>query len=45
VYAYGVNILGGIICTIKKNTEAFVVTSKETDLEVNSEKTKRMVMS
>jgi hypothetical protein len=31
--------------TIKKNTEALVVASKETGLEVNAEKTKYMVMS
>jgi len=33
------------IHTIKKNTEALVFTSKETDLEVNADKTKYMVMS
>jgi hypothetical protein len=38
VYADGVNILGGSICTIKKNTEALVVASKEIGLEVNAEK-------
>jgi len=31
VYADGVNILGGGIHTVKKNTEALVVASKETD--------------
>jgi hypothetical protein len=45
VYADDVNILGGSIHAIKKNTEAFVVASKEIDLEVNAEKTKYMVMS
>jgi hypothetical protein len=46
VYSDNVNILGGNIHTIKKNTEAFVVASKETGLEVNAEKTKYyMVMS
>jgi len=37
--------LEGSIHTIKENTEALVVASKETGLEVNSDKTKYMVMS
>jgi hypothetical protein len=45
VYADDVNILGGSIHAIKKNTKALVVASKETGLEVNAEKTKYMVMS
>jgi hypothetical protein len=45
VYADDVNILGGSIRAIKKNTEALVVTSKEIGLEVNVEKTKYMFMS
>ena len=45
VYADDVNILGGSIHIIKKNTEALVVTSEETGLKVNAEKTKYMVMS
>jgi hypothetical protein len=45
VYADDVNILGGSVHAIKKNTEALVVTSKEIGLEVNAEKTKYMVMS
>jgi len=32
VYANDINILGGSIHTIKKNTEAFVVASEETEL-------------
>jgi hypothetical protein len=40
-----VNILGGCIYVLKKNTESLVVASKEIDLEVNAEKTKYMVMS
>jgi hypothetical protein len=40
-----VNMWGGSIHTIKKNTEALVVTSKEIGLEVNAEKTKCTVMS
>jgi hypothetical protein len=45
VYADKVNILGGSVHAIKKNTEALVVASKEIGLEVNAEKTKYMVMS
>jgi hypothetical protein len=44
VYA-DVNMLGGSIHAIKRNTEALVDTSKEIGLEVNAEKTKYMVMS
>jgi hypothetical protein len=40
-----VNILGGSVHAIKKNTEALVVASKDIGLEVNAEKTKYMVMS
>jgi len=45
VYADDVNILEGSIQTIKENTEALVVTSKETGLEVNADKTNYVVMS
>ena len=45
VYADDVNILGGSVHTVKENTEALAVTSKETELAVNAEKTKYMVMS
>jgi hypothetical protein len=45
VYADNVNILGIGIHAIKNNTEALVVTSKETGLEVNAGKTKYMVVS
>jgi len=34
VYADNVNILGGIVHTIKENAEAFVMASKKTGLEV-----------
>jgi hypothetical protein len=45
VYADDANILGRSIHTIRKNTKALVVTSEETGLEANAEKTKYMVMS
>ena len=38
-------ILGGSVHIIKKNAEALVVASKEIGLEVNTDKTKYMVMS
>jgi hypothetical protein len=44
-YADDVNILGGNIHTMRKNTEALVIARKEIILEVNAEKTKCMVMS
>jgi hypothetical protein len=40
VYANDVNILGASIHTIRKNTEALLIVSKEMGLEVNAEKTK-----
>ena len=45
VYADDVNILCGSIHSIKKNTEALVVASKEIGLEVNADKTKYMGVS
>jgi hypothetical protein len=36
-YADDVNMLGGSVRTMKKNTEAFVVANKEIGLEVNAE--------
>jgi hypothetical protein len=45
VYSVNINILGGSVHAIKKNTEALVVASKEIGLQVNAEKTKYMVMS
>jgi hypothetical protein len=38
-------ILGGSVHTVKENTEALVVATKEIGLEVNADKTKYMVMS
>jgi hypothetical protein len=37
--------LGGNIRTVRKNTEAVIITSKEIGLEVNAEIIKYMVMS
>ena len=39
VYADDVNILGGSIHTIKKNTESFVIGSMEIVPEVNADET------
>jgi len=44
-YADDVNILGGSVHTVKKNAEALVVATKETGLEVNTDKTKYVLMS
>jgi hypothetical protein len=43
--AADVNILGGGVHTVKENSEALLVASKETGLEVNADETKYMVMS
>jgi hypothetical protein len=40
-----VNILGGSMHTVRKDTEALVVASEEIGLEVNAEKTMYMAMS
>jgi len=42
-HANDANILGRSIHTIKKNTEALVIASKEIGLEVNADKTKYSV--
>jgi hypothetical protein len=44
-YAADVNLLGGNIDTINKNTEPLIDASKEVGLEVNVEKTKYMLVS
>jgi len=45
LHAYDVNILGRSVHAIKKNTEAILVASKESGLEVTTDKTKYLVMS
>jgi hypothetical protein len=45
VYADDVNLLGDNIDTIKKNTQTLSDASKEVGLEVNTEKTKYMLLS
>jgi hypothetical protein len=44
-YADDVNILGGSVYTVKENTKASLVGSKQTGLEENADKTLGMVMS
>ena len=44
-YADDVNVLGGIVHTVKENAEALAVATKENGLEVNADKTKYMIMS
>jgi hypothetical protein len=45
VYADDVNLLGDDIETTKKNTQTLIDTGKEAGLEVNTEKTKYMLLS
>jgi hypothetical protein len=45
VYANDVNISGGSIHTIRKNTDTLLIASKEIGSEVNAKKAKHMVMS
>jgi len=45
VYADDVNILGGSVNTVEKNTEALLIASKGTGLEVNVDKTMYMAVS
>jgi hypothetical protein len=44
VYANDVNLLGGNVDTIKKNTESLIDASKEVGLEVNTEKSKYILL-
>jgi hypothetical protein len=45
VYANDVNLLGDIKDTIKRNTQTLIDANKEIGLEVNTEKTKYMLLS
>jgi hypothetical protein len=45
VNADDVNILGGSVHAVTKNTEAFIFDSKEISLKVNADKTKHTFMS
>jgi hypothetical protein len=45
VYTDDVNILADNIVTIKKNTQILIDASKEIGLEVNTERTKYMLLS
>jgi hypothetical protein len=45
VYADYVNILGGSIRNIKKNTDTLLVASKKSGLDINADKTKYVVIS
>jgi hypothetical protein len=45
LYANDVNILGGSVLTLRKNTGDLVVASKETGLKGNADETKYMVIS
>jgi len=45
VHADDVNIMGGSVHAIKKNTEALVVASKETGPDVIADKTKYIFIS
>jgi hypothetical protein len=45
VYVDDVNLLGDNIDAIKKNMEALIYAIKEIDLELNTEKTKYMLLS
>jgi hypothetical protein len=40
-----VNLLGDNMNSMKKNTEALIAASREVDVEVNTQKTKHMLMS
>jgi hypothetical protein len=45
VYADDVNVLCDNIDTMKRNTQTLIDASKEISLEVNTEKTKHMLLS
>jgi hypothetical protein len=45
VYADDDNLLGNSVNIIKENSETFLEASRDTELEINAEKTKYMIMS
>jgi len=45
VYGDNVNLVGGRVCTIERNSEASVFTSKEIGLEVDADKSNYIVMT
>jgi siroheme synthase len=45
VYGDDVNILGGILHTVKENAEVLIVATKEIGLEINADRIKYMIMS
>jgi hypothetical protein len=45
VYAGGVNLLGGNIDTVKRNTETVIDASKKVGPELNAEKPKYILLS
>jgi hypothetical protein len=45
VYADDVNMLGGSVHNINKNAEALLMTSKDTGLKINADKTKYIFIS
>jgi hypothetical protein len=45
VYADDINLLGGDMDTVRENTEILLEVSRDINLEINTEKTKYMILS